>query len=418
MFIEEIVKNCKNTLNSVFYEEKQEKNIVFNENDILGFFFYEEQRRWVEWLNNSTNKTNMLLGARSYGKSEAITIYYAILEAVQNNKKVGILTKRYGRGAKILRKIRSSLQNIGVELDVANSNSIFFKNNKSKEANFTLITINQAIKGMHLDLIIGDDLVDETDEYSLVELENTIDFYKNVINITKKIVLIGQPVTESDLYAILKDSAGVNIFESFYGKIPELDKNINLEELRKIGIPERNIQRNYFGILISDKILQFADLKVGNFDITNGVACIDPSFSGTDKNGIAIGYKDYNTNTIFIKVFELDGDVFELKDKIINILKNNNVYKCFIESNDGGGVLRTFRNSQAEIFFKGFRETKNKELRILSRVGRFKNNLVLAGDVKNVINYNHKLKQNDDGIDAVASLINFLDGNLEQVKEL
>jgi hypothetical protein len=411
----------KTELSTLFYEKEKEQEIIIDDNIILGFKLYKQQWEWLSWLDSSTARVDMLLGARRYGKSEAITIFYSILKAVKENKKIGIVTKKFNRGAKFLRQIRAGLLKCGVELEIANSNNIFIKGNKTKEANINAITINQVIKGMHLDIIICDDIVDEQDEHSAAELENTIDFYKNVINITKKIIIIGQPVTETDLYAVLKGAEGVNILECFYGCIPELDKSINLESLRNLGIPERNIQRNYYGLLIADKDLPFADLEVANFDIKeNAVATIDPAFGGGDKVGMTIGYKDYSTNKILCKLYEFVGDVYNLKNEILNILKQNGVYKCFIESNDGGGVLRDFKQTGAgnSIYFKGFRETKNKETRILSRIGRFKNRLIIGGAVKQVINYNSKLKTNDDVVDSLASFLNLVDGNVEGVKEL
>lgn len=406
-------------LKSVFLEEKKEKKYNLTPENVIGFKLFKEQWRWLFFLKNSYNLVDKVMGSRKYGKSEVITIYWVILLAVKYKKKVGIITKQFNRSKKLLRQIEDGLLKAGVELDISNSSYIYFKGDNTKEPNISAFTINQVIKGTHVDCIVCDDIVDEQDETSATELEHTINFYKNLVNITKKIIIVGQPVTETDLYAMLDGAEGVNCFNSFFGSIPELD--INLDELRNLGIPERNIQRNYFGVLIADKDLPFADCTVANFDIkNNGVAVIDPAFGGGDKIGLTIGYNDYDSGKHYIKLFEFNGDVYNFKQEIIRTLENYKVYKCYIESNDGGGVLRDFKRTEnTNIYFKGFRENKNKEVRILSRIGRFKNRIVLDGAVKNVINYNAKIKNNnDDVVDSLASYINLVDGNLEGVKEL
>ncbi|KAL0263850.1 UNVERIFIED_CONTAM: hypothetical protein PYX00_011151 [Menopon gallinae] len=382
-FLREVLEEVKEAMSGVF-EEKVNPITTPLPINILGYRLYKEQEKWIEFcFKEESKKIKLLLGARGYGKTEVITIYGTIKYIVENqanNPKVIILTRQQDRVKGIIRAIKAGLIEAGVAIK-STSNLIRLEGNNSKEANVIGLTINsRGIRGNHVDIVIMDDPVIALDEKSEIERQTVKSVYTECLNITKKIIVLGQPVHKEDLYATLKSIKEVDKHYSFYNcnAIEELNKDIEL--LRKTST-EKDIQRNFFNNLISNDIYPFSNIKVEEFNLDmNNEAAIDPAFKGEDSIGIAIGRKSE-------------------------------------ESNDNGGALRYIKSLESNISFKGYKETINKEIRIRSRLGRVKEGLVLhsKSDIKEVIDWNEDAKH-DDSIDALASLVNFLDGNKDRVK--
>ncbi|MFL1780833.1 hypothetical protein ABSA28_00536 [Candidatus Hepatincolaceae symbiont of Richtersius coronifer] len=399
----------------------QSSTTQFTEQDILGFTLYPEQRKWIDFafkrssqLSSQEVEVKNIQGARDYGKTEAVTKLGIIEYLAKNPKSTFIIaTREYSRSKDILYSLSLAMKQVNFKGDFK-AESIRLQGNITKEATISLAT-NKAgsIRGKHVDYIICDDLVIASDETSELERRRTLKFFQECFNVAKNIIILGQPVHEEDLYAHLKKS-GVQSMFSFFGSIPQRDKDI--AELRKNGVSEREIQKNYFGELISDDLYPFANIKVEEFSfVSNTFACIDPAFDGEDNVGVAIGIE--KNNIFYCLVKKLKGDIYDLKSQILDLLEAHNVEVCYVESNDGGGAFRSFKSEDTNMFFRKYKETLHKQTRIKSRIGRVKNNLVLSSNsnFSEILSWSED-KKHDDAVDALASLLNFLTGNKDMVK--
>jgi len=431
-----LLKNIKSSINlKGLLNNKVQVELKATPETILGYSLYPEQQNWLDFcFKNDQAQVKMLLGARGYGKTEVITKYAVIKHLLQHkaeNPSFIIITRTLKRSRAILYSISSILKEFKVEAKFT-AEEVRFKTNGSKEANILVTTLNAGdLRGHHVDYCIFDDPVISQDEKSEAERENAKLVFRESLNVAKRVIVLGQPVHEQDLYAMLL-GAGVDSRKSFYNINNIKELNLNLELLQKTTT-EREIQKNYFGELMAQGLYPFHDIEVAEFDfVGNTIATIDPSFQGKDAIGIAIGVKaegaykltgaDGEEKIINGEVYKtlaikIEGDVYEQAKEIITILEHFKVYRCYIESMDNGGVLRHFKNLSSNISFVGFKESINKEVRIRSRLGAVKERIILhsESDLKEITAWTEGVKH-DDCIDALASLINFLLGNKDKVK--
>ncbi len=432
--LKQINKEIKEAIS--FYEGLEKKEV--SAKNILDWEgIYAEQEKWLEFIFNNPKASKetrvvnvfLVLGARSYGKTEVITKLGVIKELAKNPKLTFLLaTRKEARAKRILKSLHKPMKELGFKGSYL-SESINLDNNISKQDTYSICNGSESsLRGNHVDWLFGDDLVIGSDEHSEKERKNTIGFYQEALNVAKNIVILGQPVHEEDLYAMIENafnthlegkegnkSINIMIMKSPYGSIPERDKD--LKSLSIAGVSERNIEKNYNLKLIKDETYPFANIEYEEFIFhSRTVACIDPSFEGEDATGIGIVLKREGKFLSLVK--KIEGDIIENHNKILNFLEENNVEICFIELNNGGGeVYRKFKASNSEILFKGYRENRNKHVKILSHIGTRREKIILStyGDFKEILNYNKSTKH-DDVADALASLLNFVTGNKDKVK--
>lgn len=406
---------------------------------VLGYDLYPEQYKWIDFCYGDLNTTKrivnirLLLAARDYGKTDTL-IVYKIVDLLKNNPdlKFIIATRKEERAKDILFAISFALKALGFK-GKFNKKNIRLDLNSTKTSNISIANSStSSLRGLHVDILIGDDLVISDDENSETSRKSTIKFYFECLNTTKNIILLGQPVHEQDLYAVLQEIESINnnnidnnkkeldikIHKSPHGSIPELDKD--LDSLRTL-ISEREIQKNYNLELISDGLYPFANLTFEEFNfIGHTFACLDPAFQGKDSIGLAIGIKTEHNYKILAN--KINGNIYDIINEVIKILQHFNVAKCFIESNDNYGVYRKFKELKViehSIKFAGYQESNQvkKEVRIRSRIGAVKDKLILhsQSSINEITGWNETVKH-DDCVDAIAGLINFLNGNKEKLK--
>ncbi len=390
---------------------------------ILGYDLYPAQNAMIDFCyKKDSRQVKMCLGSRKYGKTDVVVVL-KVIEILKEDPQATFLiaTKELSRTSSIIETIGIHLQALGFKGSFASKKIQLKENKRNKQDNIKAVTPRaSSLRGNHADYLICDDIIVDTDENSPRELARAKTFFSESVNVAERIIILGQPVHEEDLYAMLsgdKVRDVVDCMRFFNGTIPELDRD--LEVLRDMGISERSIRKNYYGELIADGFYPFGDIKVEGFSTPKGeyiIATIDPAFDGEDRVAVSLGYiKD---DKYYVRVASFDGNIFELKEEIGEYLRGHNVSTCYIESNDNGGVYRVFEDSDYSraITFYAFRETLNKEVRIKTRIGAVASELILAGaDAKYVLQWNGSSKV-DDVPDSVASLINFLNSNPERLK--
>jgi hypothetical protein len=171
---------------------------------MVNFAFYNPKAIADKGVTN----VYVIMGARGYGKTNSVTIY-GIAERVNQypNETFLIATRKEARAKQILRTIGTYLQDKLKGMYFKKYIKLF-RTEQNKQDSISICNNSEAsLRGNHIDWLIGDDLVIGSDERSEIEIEKTKAFFREGLKIAKNIVILGQPVHEKDLYAMLKEIA-------------------------------------------------------------------------------------------------------------------------------------------------------------------------------------------------------------------
>lgn len=419
---------CSNIFESIDVFGRKLGSIHFEciPENVLGYSLYQEQERWIDACYNSGEKVVLLLASRWYGKTDVIIVFKVVDLLLKNpSLKFIISTKERSRLKSIIASISYYLQRAGKKGKFTDYAIQLYENIGNKQPSVVAITPSTYnAKGMHADYLLADDIIADKDEFSAVEQRNIKNFFDESFNIANKIIILGQPVFENDLFHYIESltlkakKEGLNIapkvIRSFRGSIPELDRD--LDTIRAFGGSERHIQKNYYGNFILDGTYPFSNLKVEDFKIGNNcMACIDTAFGGGDNVGVSVGYE--KNGKYYCQLYELPSEIN--LNVLIALMKKHNVYKCYVENvmgaTNGGSLVRDLKQLDTPCIVKGFKDMRNKKLRIEQRISWASSRLVINGDIHNVLAWT-RLATKDDVIDSLASLVNFMNGNKDNVK--
>ncbi len=168
----------------------------------------------------------MILVPRGHLKSSIVTVGFAIQQLLINpDIRILITNAVWNRSRQFLRQIsdyltfNSPLKHIYGEFRVPEKtwtrDEITIAQRKSptvKEATISTAGLETALTGGHYDLIIHDDLVEESNINTKEQLEKVINFYRNsrpLLDPGGRMIIVGTRWAEDDLYGmILKELSG------------------------------------------------------------------------------------------------------------------------------------------------------------------------------------------------------------------
>lgn len=344
----------------------------------------------------------LLLGARSYGKTDYLTIMGAAYKVyLDHNYKILIVTKSKSRNTALINEIADALEANGVNLNVRNSSCIKIEGASGKDFTVEAITIKSSFRGRHPDLLIFDDPVTEEDVSSAMR-ELVKRKYDEGYKLCKNLLVIGQPAHSFDLYAELRPL--LKKMEVAWGNIPELDAD--LEAMKLAGVSESSIEMSYHLRIPEAGQTPFAGIKyIDHLPAGDSVAFIDPS-DGGDFTAMSIlkGYLE----GIAVKGFAKQVAWYLCIDEMIKLMIQHGVKKvCFETNATGTQPLIQLRQLLAPhgIVVVGVHSDTNKEAAIMS-AGSFAHMIHLSKDsssdyTKQVTQYDHSAKY-DDSPDSLA----------------
>lgn len=366
----------------------------------------------------------MLMGTRGTGKSVCCTILGAAYQVYKDpNYTIAIITKEAKRSAEIVRAIAAALEANGVLLEEANTQTINLKA-KAKginQANIKSLALGgRGFRGLHPDLIILDDPVTELDAWSATERLRVKDKYDEIMKLNQNVAIIGQPVSNKDLYAQLWDVIPTfkqtwnDIPDRFFGTMykPDLDK-------MRLTVSERTIQMSYFLNVPDDPSLAYAKIETVDYYCPSNMMFIDPSAGKGDYTGIAIGNIFMGQGKFVTVGFMFQEAWFDLLPTIEKLIHKFGVKKLMVETNGVGAGMPQMLYS-AGMPCTAINTTSNKHQKIISMADQVPNmaltkltsKIVQDGSlleanqafIDNVKDYTYDAKH-DDGIDAMMSLI-------------
>lgn len=237
-------------------------------NKILGYDFFPTQKAWAQWAVGDYQKIDrdengrlkypgtvkMILGARGYGKSEAV-IFLGAIEALKKDPNLTFIlsTRKHERGKEILETLSDIMKKMGFE-------GVFLKTKirirrpdgtMSKQPTFKLVPVGTTTKGNHCNILFLDDPLDPGDASSAAWKNKAMKFTQNCQDIADLSIIIGQYVNEDDLYVHYENTLPEkNIVRCWHGTIPELD--VTWEEKRQQGYTLREWGLNYEGKFYPD----------------------------------------------------------------------------------------------------------------------------------------------------------------------
>lgn len=230
-----------------------------------------------------TTPVKMLLATRYYGKTDYISIGGSAYAIYKDEKYETLLvTKLASRGKEYLGEIRRCLVANNVHVTSKGNSRVIVSGHIGKEPNaFALSIKSTGLRSRHpRDITFLEDIVTPTD-CSAKERAKVFQGYEELLKVSKKVGIVGQPVHALDMYQLLRKK--VPTLEIRYGAIPELDAD--LDAMRAAGVSEKSIQASYF-LNIEDS-LDMPFLKtsiVYTFPSGTSVMVVDPAKKGGGNN--------------------------------------------------------------------------------------------------------------------------------------
>ena len=360
------------------------------------------------------NFPRMVLGARSYGKTDYGTILGTAFELMRNPQlEVLIVTKEQERGKEIVEEIRTILIKCGCKLQGRAKTKIRFPEKQGKEPNVVCLTIrSRGFRGRHPHLVIMEDPITPDDD-SPAERKRVKKVYEEIYKLTKNIVIIGQPVHKADLYQELRDK--IPTFTMIWGDIPELD--CDLEAQRGAGVSEESIQASYFLNIIGQDSLPFYKIKTVDFFAKENVAFIDPAREGKDFTAISVAGRNFDN--LVVSGWAFRKAWYDCLDEFAEIFTTLKVNRVCIETN-GIGELAVSQMRKLGIPAVGRNTTSNKHARIMN-IASYVNDLELFEQktgsgalinanqifIEQVKNYEYNA-EHDDAPDSMAGVAIFM----------
>lgn len=415
-------------LPKLYYIKKNEAESKVSLNEFAmraGYNALEEfQLDQYNFIYKGLKEARMLMGCRGTGKSVTCSIIGAAYQIyLDPNFTIAIVTKEAKRSAELIRAIGSCLESNGVILDENNGLKINVrgKNPGINQANCKGLAMGgRGFRGLHPDLIILDDPVTELDAWSATERLRVKDKYDEIMKLNSNVAIIGQPVSNKDLYSNLWDIIPTMkqtwdmIPDKFFGTIYKPD----LEKLR-MTVSERTIQMSYFLNVPDDPSLAYAKIETVDYLSPTNVMFIDPSAGKGDFTGISIGNIFMRTKKFITLGFMFQEAWFDLLPTIEMLIHKFGVRALYVETNGVGAGMPDMLK-RAGIPCTPVNSTENKHQKIISyadqvpNMGLYKLSSSVISDgglleanenfIRNVKDYTYDAKH-DDGIDSMVSLI-------------
>lgn len=191
--------------------------------------FHQEVCTFIE---KRKNKKKLLLIPRGHLKSTIVTVGYSLQQLLADpTKRILIANATYNLACNFLTDIKRHLKfndkihllwgDLSQNPDRWSSNEIALATAKGmhgkKEPNITAMGLESNLTSQHYDIIIGDDLVNKDYVNTADQIQKTINFYKESLNLLEpngQFILIGTRWHDSDLYGWIMDNDN-NIISDF-----------------------------------------------------------------------------------------------------------------------------------------------------------------------------------------------------------
>jgi len=355
----------------------------------------------------------LILGSRNYGKTDYVVIL-GIAWSLFNDptKTFLVVTKSDTRNKGIVKEIIFALESNGVVIREKSGLDVNIEGQKGKDPSISAITIgSRSFRGRHPDVVIMDDPVTPEDAASLAARKAAQTLYFEIVKLTPNVLIIGQPVHKSDLYADLRPRlAGMEVP---HGSIPELDHD--LVAMKAAGVSIASIESSYHLRVPVDGTNPLHSIgSIPEFIPGNCVAFIDPSFEGGDYTAMTVVKQYFDGVAVFGKVWKKAW--YDCVEEITEVVTNLQVERLAFETNAIGEqpirVLRLhFADNEIACGVVPWKTTSNKHARIMA-VGPFAKYIYVTDDSdleyrQQVKDYEYGIK-NDDAPDSLASCLEWI----------
>jgi predicted phage terminase large subunit-like protein len=178
--------------------------------------------------------SKMLLIPRGHLKSTLVTVGYSLLRIVENpDVRILIANATYDMACAFLSQIKKHLQynetlrdyygDLSTQADKWSENMITIPKRKAftakKEATVTAYGMGGNLVSQHYDLIIGDDLVNRDFINTPEQIQKTVMFYKDALDLlepTGRFIIIGTRWSDADLYGWIMDKSNPEqVYQNF-----------------------------------------------------------------------------------------------------------------------------------------------------------------------------------------------------------
>lgn len=399
------MKHFANSLNQFLPQEdvadSQEK-LTLEEfyKRLYKYELFDFQKQLVQAMHEKQGIA-MLLATRGIGKTDLITALLTLYKVYINPlERVLIITNRADRAKNILHSIASYIKNNkDIFKDIFDSKGITktkirTKNSTDKGVSIGYASLGSDLRGDRPTYIVIDDILTMENSHHAIKRRNAELKYQEATSLCKNISIIGNATHEDDLYSNLKLAENVDLLEVYndHPALPEMFK-IDRKDKASQGLSERTIMANYYGILIGDELLPYANTLVMGGDALDNLPDLlsfnvffDFAGGGKDYNAVSIIFV-YNYKIYILGIAKQDmwSNFIALTTPLI---KKLGIKKVFYESNQVGREPSKIFDLDG-INAVGIPTTLNKEYKI-KRMEYLRDDMILIQD--------NTLQGNDDFI--------------------
>ena len=350
----------------------------------------------------------LILGSRNYGKTDYVVIL-GIAWSLFNDplKRFLIVTKSETRNKGIVKEIIHALQSNGVVIRDKSGLDFNVEGQKGKDPSVSAITIgSRSVRGRHPDLVVMDDPVTPEDASSLAARRAAKVLYEELCKLTPNLLIIGQPVHKSDLYAELRPR--LEGLEVPWGSIPELDHD--LDAMKRGGMSIESIQASYHLVVPVDSSTPLHGVNsIPEFVPGACVAFIDPSFEGGDYTAMTVLKGHFDGIMVYGKCWKKAW--YDCTKEIKQVVEDMGVEKLAFETNALGEQPVRLLRGELSCGVVGRKTTTNKHARIMS-AGPYAKLIYISDDSDQ--EYKRQVKEyeygidNDDAPDSLASAMEWV----------
>ena len=355
----------------------------------------------------------LILGSRGYGKTDYVVILGVAWSLFNDPLKTFlVVTKSETRNKGIVKEVVYALEQNGVMIREKSGLDVNVEGQKGKDPSLSAITIgSRSFRGRHPDIAIMDDPVTPEDGASLAARKAAETLYFEIVKLTPNVLIIGQPVHKSDLYADLRPK--LLGMEVPHGTIPELDHD--LVAMKAAGVSLASIESSYhLRVPIEASNPLHAIGSIPEFIPGNCVAFIDPSFEGGDYTAMSVVKKYFDGVAVYGRVWKKAW--YDCIDDIAEVTEALDIQRIAFETNSLGDqpirVLRVaFADKEIACGVVAWKTTSNKHARIMA-LGTFAKYIYVSEDSdieyrKQVKDYEYGIK-NDDAPDSLSSCMEWI----------
>ena len=176
-------------------------------------------KEMCEFIDSKKRKKKLLLIPRGHLKSTVVTVGYSLQQVCINPSiRILIANATYNLSISFLRDIKRNLKyndklkmffgDLTLGAENWSRDSITLAHSVRKEPTVTCMGVESNLTSQHYDLIIFDDVVNKDFVNTMDQIQKTIDFYKECLNLLEpggEIIVIGTRWHDSDLYGWIMD---------------------------------------------------------------------------------------------------------------------------------------------------------------------------------------------------------------------